>query len=200
MRTLLVSFSVVCLTVAALGAEPIDFNRDIKPILSDQCYACHGPDATQRQGGGEDGLRLDTKEGAFADLDGHLALVPGDLEASELIRRISSEDPDQVMPPSDHRKSLTKQEKQILADWVRQGAIWSQHWAYVVPQRKDRPSGNWIDAMIRQHLSQRGLKQAPAASKRVLVRRAYFDVIGLPPSPAEVDEFLADHPTMDGRT
>ena len=139
MRTLLVSLVLACLTVSALGAEPIDFNRDIKPILSDKCYACHGPDATQRQGGGEDGLRLDTKEGAFADLDGNFALVPGDLEASELIRRISSEDPDEVMPPSDHRKSLTKQEKRILADWVKQGAIWSQHWAYVAPERTSPP-------------------------------------------------------------
>ncbi len=139
-----------------------------------------------------DGLRLDTKEGAFADLDGHFALVPGDLQASELIRRIRSEDPDEIMPPSDHRKSLTSKQKQVLVDWVKQGANWSQHWAYVAPQRTDRPSGNWIDAMIRQQLSQHGLKQSPAATKRVLVRRAYFDIIGLPPSSAEVEEFLAD--------
>ncbi len=192
MRTLLVSFVIACLTVSVLGAEPIDFNRDIKPILSDKCYACHGPDATQRQGGGEDGLRLDTKEGAFADLDGHFALIPGDLEASELIRRITCEDPDEVMPPSDYRKSLTKKEKQVLVDWVQQGAIWSQHWAYVAPRAAARRSGNWIDAMIRQQLSRHGLNQSPAATKRVLVRRAYFDIIGLPPSSAEVDEFLAD--------
>ena len=102
------------------------------------------------------------------------------------------EDPDEVMPPSDHRKSLTKQEQQVLVEWVEQGATWSQHWAYVAPQRATRPSGNWIDAMIRQRLTQHGLKPAPAATKRVLVRRAYFDVTGLPPSTENVDAFLAD--------
>jgi hypothetical protein len=192
MRTLLVSICFTCLTVFVSGAEPVDFNRDIKPILSDKCYACHGPDAGERQGGGADGLRFDTKEGAFADLDGHLAIVPGDLEASELIRRIRSDDADDVMPPSDHRKSLTKKEKQLFVDWVKQGANWSQHWAYVAPQRTARRSGNWIDAMIREQLSRRGLKQSREATKRVLVRRAYFDIIGLPPSSSEVDEFLAD--------
>ena len=192
MRILLVSLVLVFLSVSAVGSESIDFNRDIKPILSDKCYACHGPDATQRQGGGENGLRLDTKEGAFADLEGHFALVPGDLEASELIRRINSDDPYEVMPPSDHRKSLDPKEKQILTEWVKQGAVWSGHWAYVAPQRTDRPDGKWIDAMIRRQLSRRGLKGSPAATRRALVRRAYFDIIGLPPSPAQVDEFLAD--------
>lgn len=192
MRHLLVSFAFTCLMVSASSADPIDFNRDIKPILADKCYACHGPDAGQRQGGGENGLRLDTKQGAFADLDGHLALVPGDLEASALIQRIISQDPDEIMPPSDHRKSLSEQEKQLLVEWVKQGAGWSQHWAYIQPAPAARPSGKWIDALIREELSQRNLRQSAEATKRVLVRRAFFDIIGLPPSPAEVDEFLAD--------
>lgn len=192
MRILLVSFVFVSTAVVALSAPPVDFNRDIKPILSDKCYACHGPDATQRQGGGRDGLRLDTEQGAFADLDGHFALVPGDLEASELIRRILSADPNEIMPPSDHRKSLSSSEKQVLTDWVRQGASWSKHWAYVAPQRTRRPRGNWIDAMIRKQLTQRRLQPSPPASKRTLIRRAHFDIIGLPPSAAEVEDFLAD--------
>jgi hypothetical protein len=192
MRTLLALFVLACLMVTASSADQIDFNRDIKPILSDKCYACHGPDAGQREGGGENGLRFDTAEGAFADLDGHFAIVPGDLDASEMIGRISSTDPDEIMPPSDDRKSLSDKEKQALIEWVKQGAVWSKHWAYVAPQRTARPSGNWIDAMIRQKLSQQGIKRSPEATKRVLVRRAFFDIIGLPPSSAEVDEFLAD--------
>ena len=86
--------------------EPVDFIREIQPILAKRCYACHGPDAPQRQGGGREGLRLDTRQGAFEDLGGYYAIVPGDLEESELIRRIQSDDPDEVMPPRDHRKSL----------------------------------------------------------------------------------------------
>lgn len=192
MRTLSATFIVTCLMVSVSRAEPVDFNRDIKPILSDKCYACHGPDATQRQGGGEDGLRLDTKKGAFANLDGSYALVPGDPQASELIRRINSEDPDEAMPPSDHRKSLSDEEKQTLFDWVSQGANWSQHWAYVAPEPMERPNGNWIDAIIRRQLAERELTQSDPASKRILIRRAYFDLIGLPPTVEEVDQFLSD--------
>ncbi len=190
--TMRVLIAVLFVTTAANANERIDFNRDIKPILSDKCYACHGPDAGQRQGGGESGLRFDTKEGAFADLDGHFAIVAGDLAASEMIKRITSDDSDIVMPPSDHRKSLTDAEKQKLIDWVKQGAEWSQHWAYVAPKKSQRAIGNWIDAMVRAQLSDRGLQQAPRATKRILVRRAFFDLLGLPPTKQQVDEFLAD--------
>ena len=99
----------------------IDFARDIKPILSDKCYACHGPDGNRREGGGEDGLRLDTEPGAFADLGGYQAIVAGNLDSSEMITRITSEDPDIVMPPSEHPKSLTKAEVELLKSWVSQG-------------------------------------------------------------------------------
>lgn len=177
---------------ALAGEDEIDFNRDIRPILSDKCYACHGPDAGQRQGGGEEGLRLDTREGAFADLDGHFAIVAGDLQASALVRRITSGDPDEAMPPPDQVKQLTAREKKLLVDWVRQGAQWSGHWAYEPPREVERPDGNWIDELIRRRLAQRGLKPSSPAEKRILVRRAFFDLIGLPPSDREVEQFLQD--------
>ncbi len=204
MRQLLASIAYVSiasvLLMNAVVAQDIDFNRDIKPILSDKCYACHGPDGDQRQGGGDDGLRFDTKEGAFAELDGVFAIVPGDLEASGMIQRITADDPEERMPPTDHRKSLSKREQSLLVRWVQQGANWSQHWAYVAPQPSSRkitlaspPSdGNWIDTMILQQLSQRGLSQAPQATRRVLIRRLFFDLVGLPPSADQVEQFLSD--------
>ena len=176
----------------ATEADTIDFNRDIKPILSDKCYACHGPDSGQRQGGGEDGLRLDTKAGAFADLDGHFAIVPGDLKASELIKRITSDDEDEVMPPADHLKSLSASERQRLIDWVQQGANWSSHWAYAVPKSGTRPAKNdrWIDAMVRAKAPQ--FQPSARAEKHVLARRVFFDLIGLPPTSDQVTSFSND--------
>ena len=178
MRTLVIPFALFASTSVLSAGEPIDFNRDIKPILSDKCYACHGPDAEQRQGGGADGLRFDTKAGAFADLDGHFAIVPGDLESSELIRRIRSSDPDEVMPPRDILKSLSKSERQMLIHWVAGGAKWAPHWSYVAPKPINRPQGNWIDAMIRDHLQSKSIAPSQRAEKHTLIRRAYFDIIG----------------------
>ncbi len=183
-----------------LSAETIDFNRDIRPILSDNCYACHGPDGAQRQGGGEHGLRLDVEEQAFADLGGHFAIVPGDVEASELIQRIHSTDDDFVMPPRDHRKSLTATQKKLLSQWVEQGAEWSRHWAYVAPRKQARPSvrragGNWIDAYITQQLEAQAVEPLPQADKRVLLRRVYFDLVGLPPSVEDIETFVSDSST-----
>lgn len=177
--------------VATNAANKVDFNRDIKPILSDHCYACHGPDADQRQGGGVDGMRLDTKQGAFANLDGSFAIVPGDLAASELIQRITSDDEGEAMPPPDHPKQLSPEHVQLLVRWVEEGAVWSQHWAYSPLRTGDR-HGNWIDREIQSKLIGQGLKSSAPADPRILVRRAYFDIIGLPPSPAEVEEFLND--------
>ncbi len=191
MRVLLLLTSTL-LPLTAAADDRVDFNRDIRPILSDKCYACHGPDSGQRQGGGPDGLRLDTKQGALADLDGHFAIVPGDPKSSALVRRVLSDDPDEVMPPPDHNKSLTAAEKQLLVAWVQQGAPWSAHWSYIPPQRHARPAGDWIDGLIREKLEARGLRPSPQADKRILVRRVYFDLLGLPPTPAEVDQFLAD--------
>ncbi len=193
MQRVFLAISLLWFSTPQLGAETIDFSRDIKPILSDNCYECHGPDAEQRQGGGEAGLRFDSKEAAFADLGGHFAIVPGDLAASELIRRIRSTDNDEVMPPRDHRKSLSPAQKKLLIDWVEQGADWSQHWAYVAPRKQQRPNRQGIDAFILEKLVEQGLKLSPPASQHTLLRRVHFDLVGLPPSVEDADRFAADN-------
>lgn len=172
------------------ASEPIDFNRDIKPILSDKCYACHGPDGEQRQGSDE--FRLDIEIGATVDLGGYKAIVPGSLEESELIRRIESTDPDELMPPAEHPKSLSTKEKQTLARWIQEGANWSQHWAYVPPKSPIERTGNWIDRAIRERLQRDGVEPSSEAEKHILLRRIYFDLVGLPPQPEEVEAFLSD--------
>ena len=183
-------------------AADVDFTRDIRPILSNKCYACHGPDKEQRQGGDESkgGLHFDTKDGAFASLGGHFAIVPGKPQESELILRINSTDPEEVMPPSDHPKQLTAREKQILVDWIKQGAAWKDHWAYVPPKKHPAPmtqdttwARNEIDPFILARLEKAGLKPSPEADKRTLLRRLNFDVVGLPPSHDEIEEFLSDN-------
>ncbi len=185
---------------ACIAAE-IDFNRDVRPILSDRCYACHGPDAEQRQGGDEDqgGLRFDTMQGAFADLGGYVAIDPGKPESSELITRITSDDEGLVMPPPDHAKPLSKAQQQILIDWVKQGAAWKDHWAYVPPQRHPVPqiqsgklSRNFVDNFILARLEQENVKPSPQTDKRTLLRRLSFDLIGLPPTVEEMQAFVAD--------
>ena len=126
---ILASFCVVlisCLTNVVLAQDKIDFNSQVRPILANNCYACHGPDDGQRA----TDLRLDQQASAFADLGGYVAIAPGRADNSELIERIFSDDPDSVMPPSDHLKKLTAQQKQILKDWIAQGAAWSGHWSF----------------------------------------------------------------------
>ena len=167
----------------------IDFARDIKPILSDKCYACHGPDANRREGGGEDGLRLDTEQGAFADLGGYQAIVAGNLDSSEMITRITSDDPDIVMPPSEHPKSLTKAEVELLKSWVSQGAKWSVHWSYRPLDRSVKREGNWIDKLILDQLTPLNLKLASEAEDSVLLRRIHFDLLGLPPTMEDLAAF-----------
>ena len=186
---------------APVSADQIDFGRQVRPILSDKCYACHGPDKEQRQGGDEDtgGLHFDTKRGAFSDLGGSFAIVPGKPDESEVISRINSLDPDVVMPPPDHGKQLSVLEKQILADWVQQGATWQDHWAYVVPNRKVPPRTenshwpiNFIDRFILARLEREGIQPSPQADKRTLLRRLSFDIVGIPPSAREVLAYLSD--------
>lgn len=188
-------------TAAQIGraAEPVDFNRDIRPILSDNCYACHGPDEQTRQGSAENGLRLDTKAGAFAPLeDGHV-IVPSQPDDSQLIQRVFSTDADFVMPPVDHHKQLSDQQKQSLREWIAQGAEWSEHWAYAPPVRHEPPGvnatdrvRNWIDQFILARLEAEGLAPSPPADRRTLIRRLSFDLTGLPPAPDEVDAFVND--------
>lgn len=178
------------------AATKIDYQRDIRPILSHNCYACHGPDEESR----EAELRLDQREGAFGETaSGVVPIVPGKPEESELIRRTSSDDEDERMPPIDSGKSLTAEQIALLRQWVEQGAPWKEHWAFTAPRRPEFPSvsepdwpRNAIDVFILAGLDQRGWKPSPEADKEILIRRVTFDLTGLPPTLAEVDAFLAD--------
>ncbi len=188
LATLLLATST--LSTLALG-EHIVFNRDVRPILSDRCFTCHGPDSAAR----EADLRLDTSEGAT-----EWAIVPGAADESEVIARITSDDPDLAMPPpSAERKPISPDEVEILRKWINSGAEYQPHWAYLPVERVEPPvveEADWcrtpIDQFIYQRLEQERLAPAPPADRRTLLRRVYFDLIGLPPTPAEVAEFLAD--------
>ncbi|MES2790898.1 MAG: DUF1553 domain-containing protein [Planctomycetota bacterium] len=174
---------------------PVDFSRDILPILSDKCYHCHGPDEPSRKAE----LRLDTKAGAFRVHDGSAVIIPGKSADSELMIRVLSTDPEEVMPPKSANRDLSPQQKDLLKRWIDQGAKWGTHWAFVPPQRPALPTvkqtdwvRNGIDQFILKKLEQQGLPPAPQASKTTLIRRLTFDLTGLPPTLAEIDAFLAD--------
>src|SRR5262245_33689693 len=184
----------------APAGDQVDFNRDVRRILSDNCFKCHGPDAGERKGGKKGkGLRLDTPEGAFADLDGHSAIVPRNPEKSEVVRRITTEDPDDKMPPPKSGKKLTSQEIATLKKWIEQGAKYAQHWSYVKPLRSELPSvsdvawsRNAIDYFVLARLEHEGLKPTAEADHYAIIRRVSLDLTGLPPTLAEVDEFVND--------
>ena len=183
----------------AADARPIDFSRDIKPILSNICFRCHGPDEGERKGG-KDGLRLDQAAGATADLgDGSHAIVPGDPAKSELIKRITSQNPDEAMPPKSLNKKLTPHEIELLTQWVKEGGKYSNHWSYVKAVRPPPPKvrdaawpKNEIDHFILARLESEGLAPAPAADRFALIRRVSLDLTGLPPTIDEVDAFVND--------
>ncbi len=176
---------MLLMTIAGnVTAAEVDFNRDIRPILSNNCFHCHGPDGEHR----EADLRLDV------ETDARAVVTPGDLE-SELISRITSDDEDLLMPPPDSGKQLTPAEVELLKQWVSQGARWSKHWAYVMPVRSDPPAPtitatpattaakpNWIDAFVGERLELEGLPFSKRASNVTLLRRLYFDLTGLPPN------------------
>ena len=175
------------------------FARDIKGILSNRCVRCHGPDPESRAGGGDEGLRLDTFAGATADLGGHAAIVPGKPEASELIARITSTDPDFVMPPPEAGERLPEKQVALVKRWIAAGATYEPHWAYVPPRRPPVPAvrgfswaRNEIDRFILARLEAEGLAPQPEADRATLARRLALDLTGLPPTPAEVDAFVAD--------
>jgi hypothetical protein len=178
-------------------APTIDFNQQIRPILSDKCFRCHGPDTAQRKAG----LRLDRAESALHELDsGVTAIVPRDPSRSEMIRRIFSDDPEERMPPQNSQKSLTDTEKALLRAWVADGAEYSKHWSFVRPKRPappilpvDKWSTNDIDRFIFQRLRQEKLAPSAETDRRTLIRRVSFDLNGLPPAISEVDAFLADN-------
>ena len=178
--------------------RPVDFNREIRPILSNRCYACHGPDAAKRKGVGKP-LRLDTEAGAFADLGGYSAIVKGKPDESDLVQRVLSDDPAEVMPPPKHAAKLPKSEADRLARWVEQGAPYARHWSYAQPTRPDLPEVNdstWpknpVDRFTLARMPKEGLKPSPEADRRALIRRVALDLTGLPPTPAEVDAFASD--------
>ena len=168
------------------------FDRDILPILAENCFACHGPDAANRQAD----LRLDTAEGATADRDGARAIVPGNPQASEMITRVHSTDTAVVMPPPESNKRLTAAEKVLLEEWIKAGAPREAHWAYAPLERPDLPAGaagtHPVDRFIDAALVREGLVALPAAERGGLARRVAIDLTGLPPEPAEIDAFVAD--------
>ncbi len=177
----------------AKAAETVRFSRDVLPILSDHCFACHGPDAAARKGG----LRLDVREGALGSgKSGKVAIVPGDPKASEVIRRVLTADADDVMPPPEAHRPVSQDQIATLTRWIAEGAPWGRHWAYEPPQRPAPPSvpgvSNPIDAFVRSRLAREGLEPAPEASRETLLRRLSFDLTGLPPTPDEIRVFVED--------
>jgi len=184
-------FGLAVTQVSALGDEAIRFNRDIRPILSDNCFFCHGPDAGTR----EADLRLDTAEGLFGEQPGEGPVVAGDVEASELVRRIRSEDAGEVMPPPGAHKELSAEQRDLLEAWVREGADFEGHWAFepvALPSDDQTSSTAAIDAAIDRRVGEQGLPIAPRTDRVTLLRRLHFDLIGLPPTPDEAEAFLSD--------
>lgn len=169
----------------------VNFNRDVRPILSDKCFACHGPDEKKR----ESKLRLDIREHALKPGEsGETAIVPGKPEASQLIARVTSKDRDEVMPPPKTHKPVSPQEAATLRRWIAEGAPYQGHWAFLKPERPPVPSAapNPIDAFILARLQKEGLQASPEAPRETLIRRVSLDLTGLPPTPEEVSAFLAD--------
>jgi hypothetical protein len=193
-----------CLMLAVAGGEAVaredeptpDFNRDVRPILSEHCFGCHGPDAKARKAD----LRLDTREGLFRPLDGATPVVPRKPDESELYLRVTAEEDDLRMPPPKSGHALTPAQVGTIRRWIEQGAEWKGHWAYIPPTRPPVPDvkddggfiRNDIDRFILARLRERGLRPSPEADRVTLIRRLSFDLTGLPPLPEEVDAFLKD--------
>jgi hypothetical protein len=193
MKSILVHLAL--LPLVSSGSAEISFNRDIRPILADNCFSCHGFDPKHR----EAGLRLDTSEGATTDHDGVRAIVPGNVAKSELWARINSTDRDEVMPPPKSHKTLTAAQREKLRRWIELGANYEPHWAFAPISPVALPStkqGDWarnsLDRFILQRLEKEGLAPSAEAAKETLIRRVSLDLTGLPPTPAEVDAFVAD--------
>ena len=196
---LLVAFAFSLTTpafCAAASPAPIDFAREIRPILAKNCFACHGTDEKHREGG----LRLDLRDAATKKLeDGKTAIVPGHTASSELVRRIMASDSSERMPPADANASLSKEQVELLTRWVSEGAKYSVHWSFekpvlpVVPHvRHENWSAGPVDRFVIAKLDAAGLKPSPAADRHTLIRRLSLDLRGLPPSPHEVQEFIHD--------
>ena len=178
--------------------EKIDYSLHVKPILSDRCFACHGPDKNKQQAG----LRLDIKDEAynFISDNGKHAIVPGDLAASEVFQRIISKDAKYIMPTNESHLSLSNEEKAIIIKWIKEGAIYKDHWAFIAPEKKDLPEvknikwiKNDIDRFTLSKMERKDLKPSKEAEKSTLLRRLSFDLTGLPPKPKELDDFIKDN-------
>lgn len=185
---------------SAASAEQVNFNRDIRPLLSNKCFQCHGPDVETR----EADLRLDTEVGATADLGDYRAVDREKPDESELIHRITSDDPDMRMPPVDSGKELSPDEIKLIKQWIGEGAVWSRHWAYVPPHVVEPPQVhdtdwplNWVDQFVLAKLEKLNLRPSPPTDRVTLIRRLSFDLTGLPPTPQEVDAFV---PSDDPKT
>ena len=208
MRRAAIVFAVVSICVVRLpgqsapaqsvpvgAAASVEFNRDIRPILSDKCFTCHGPDSARRR----TKLRFDIENDAKQDLGGRSAIVPGDAAGSEMIRRITATEAGRRMPPPASGRSLSDHEIELLQEWINQGAKWENHWSFIAPRRASLPQvqdrawvRNEVDAFVLDRLEREGLKPSREADRSTLVRRVSLDLTGLPPTPAEVDAFVAD--------
>ncbi len=188
--------AAVCAHAPLRGGEPtVEFNRDIRPILSDKCFACHGPDARKRKGG----LRLDEESSAKAVRDGRAAVVPGQAAKSSLVARITTSEADERMPPPELDKELSREEIALLTRWIDTGAAYQEHWAFVRPSRPSTPTveaRTWprgeIDRFVLARIETAGLSPSEQADATTLVRRISFDLTGMPPQPGDVDSFASD--------
>jgi len=189
-RRLVTSFALLAIGVARLGAAEtgfVDYTNDIRPILSENCFYCHGPDANKRKAK----LRLDERAEALKAK----AFIPGRPDDSALIKRIFSQDPEEVMPPPTSHRSLTPTQRETLRRWIAEGAVYQPHWTFVTPIQPPLPNvgeANPIDAFIVAKLKTLGLQLSPEAPKTTLLRRVSLDLTGLPPTPEEITHFLND--------
>ena len=181
---------VLAVTFCFADATEVSFDRDIRPILSDNCFHCHGPDAQERKAK----LRLDTRSGALADLGGYSSVAPGDPAKSELFLRISSDDPEEKMPPHDSNRNLSKKEIDLLKQWIAEGAKWKGHWTFepIVRPTVDDKERHPIDVLVDFRLNKENFKANPRANRETLVRRLKLDLTGLPPTTEQIEAFLAD--------
>lgn len=186
-------FGVMPFCVGASPQDAVDFNRDIRPILSDNCFYCHGPDSEKRKAS----LRLDTEAGAKSLIDGKYPIHPTDPDQSTVLERIISHDPEEQMPPPKSGRNLSESQVNTLRQWIKQGARWQTHWAFIPPRVVDFPAvstpawvRNGIDHFILHRLDQEGLVPSPEAAPERLIRRLYLDLTGLPPAPEDVDDYV----------
>ncbi|HAL12457.1 MAG TPA: hypothetical protein DCP67_01490 [Planctomycetaceae bacterium] len=191
-RRILIALAISTAISSTAKSKDVQYNRDVLPILSANCFACHGADRVTRQAD----LRLDQAESAFANRDGITAIRPGKPKQSEVVTRIFSNNPDNQMPPPDHNQQLTNAERQILKSWIERGARYEKHWAFVAPISPAVPKSRWgtneIDSFVFTRLKQENLRPQPRATREQLIRRASIDITGLPPTLDQVDRFLAD--------